>query len=240
MVEKLDILAFGAHPDDIELGAGGTLAAHARMGKKIGLIDLTLGELGTRGTVEIRLQEARDAAILLGASVRENLQMADGFFTESEENRIKIIEVIRKYQPEIVLCNALSDRHPDHKRGGDLVSDACFYAGLQKIETRLGEEIQTPWRPKQVYRYIQFHHIEPDFLMDVSADMETKMAAVRAHTSQFFNPGSAEPKTLIASEEFMHSIEQRAAYFGLFMGVSYAEGFTVARYPGVKDLFHLY
>jgi bacillithiol biosynthesis deacetylase BshB1 len=224
-VVKLDILAFGAHPDDIEMGCGATLAKHISLGKKIGLVDLTLGELGTRGTVEIRLQEAKQAASILGTSIRENLKMADGFFINDKEHQLKIIKAIRKYQPDIVLANSLVDRHPDHARAARLVADACFLSGLVKIETNDNNIPQKAWRPRAVYHYLQFKTHNPSFVVNVSGFMEIKMNSIKAHHSQFFDATSKEPETFISQPDFLNAIEERAADLGRTIGVKHAEGF---------------
>ncbi|MFK7782146.1 bacillithiol biosynthesis deacetylase BshB1 [Psychroserpens sp.] len=236
---KLDILAFGAHPDDVELGCGGTIAKEIANGKKVGVVDLTRGELGTRGTAETRDEEAAEAAKILGVSVRENLAFADGFFVNNKAHQLEIIKMIRKYQPEIVLCNAIDDRHIDHGKGSKLVSDACFLSGLLKIETESNGEIQQKWRPKQVYHYIQWKHIEPDLTVDITGFMDTKMASVLAYKTQFFDPNSDEPQTPISSKNFTDSINYRARDLGRLIGVEYAEGFTVERYVAVDSLFDL-
>ena len=236
---KLDILAFGAHPDDVELGCSGTIAKEVNLGKKVGIIDLTRGELGTRGSVETRNLEAAKASEILGVSVRENLDMRDGFFVNDEAHQLKVIQMIRKYQPEIVLCNAIDDRHIDHGKGSKLVSDACFLSGLRQIKTELNGEIQEAWRPKVVYHYIQWKNIEPDFVVDISAFMETKMESVLAYGSQFYDPKSNEPVTPIASKNFLDSIKYRAQDLGRLVGVEYAEGFTVERYLAVNSLSDL-
>lgn len=233
---KLDILAFGAHPDDVELGCSGTIAKEISLGKKVGIIDLTRGELGTRGTVEIRNTEATKASEILGVSVRENLDMRDGFFVNDENHQLKVIKMIRKYQPEIVLCNAIQDRHIDHEKGSKLVSDACFLSGLMQIKTEINGEAQRPWRPKVVYHYIQWQIIEPDFVVDISDFMNQKMEAVQAYSSQFYDPNSKEPVTPIASKNFLESIHYRAKDLGRLVGVEYAEGFTVERYVTVNSL----
>ncbi|MGB5244878.1 MAG: bacillithiol biosynthesis deacetylase BshB1, partial [Lutimonas sp.] len=199
---KLDILAFGAHPDDVELGCGATLAKEISLGKKVGIVDLTRGELGTRGSAEIRDQEAKDAAEILGVELRENLGFADGFFQNDRANQIEIIKMIRKYKPEIVLCNSIDDRHIDHPKGSRLVSDACFLSGLRKIETKLDGSIQDAWRPKWVYHYIQWKNIEPDFVVEVNDFIEKKVQAVMAYSSQFYNPDSKEPISPIATKNF--------------------------------------
>ena len=203
---KLDILAFGAHPDDVELGAGATIAKEISLGKKVGIVDLTRGELGTRGSADLRDKEAANAAKILGASVRENLGFADGFFINDKNHQLEIIKMIRKYQPEIVLCNAIDDRHIDHPKGSKLVSDACFLSGLRKIETELDGENQKAWRPKQVYHYIQWKNIEPDFVVDVSGFIEKKTEAILAYSSQFFDPKSDAPATPISSKNFIDSV----------------------------------
>ena len=208
-MKKLDILAFGAHPDDVELGCGATIAKEISLGKKVGIIDLTRGELGTRGSAEIRTIEATNAAEILGVCVRENLDFADGFFSNDKEHQLKVIEMIRKYQPEIVLCNAIDDRHIDHAKGSKLVSDACFLSGLMKIETSIDGNIQERWRPKQVYHYIQWKNIEPDFVVDVSGFLDKKIASVMAYSSQFYDPKSNEPETPITSKNFIDSIVYR-------------------------------
>jgi len=236
---KLDILAIGAHPDDVELGCGATIAKEISNGKKVGILDLTRGELGTRGSAEIRDQEAADAAKVLGVTVRENIALADGFFENNKESQLKIIEVIRKYQPEMVLCNTIDDRHIDHGKGSKLASDACFLSGLVKIETTVDGVTQEKWRPKFVYHYIQWKNIEPDVVVDVSGFIEKKCEAVFAYTSQFHDPKSKEGKTPISSETFKESITYRARDLGRLIGVDYAEGFTVERYPAVDSLFNL-
>ena len=236
---KLDILAFGAHPDDVELGSGGTISKEVARGKKIGIIDLTRGELGTRGTAETRDQEAKDAAAILGVTVRENLGFADGFFVNDKTHQLEIIKVLRKYQPEIVLCNAISDRHIDHGKGSALVSDACFLSGLIKIETILDGKVQGQWRPKFVYHYIQWHNLKPDFVVDISDHINTKMEAVSAYKTQFYDPDSNEPQTPISSKNFTDSIRYRASDLGRLVGTDYAEGFTVERYIAVDSLFDL-
>jgi bacillithiol biosynthesis deacetylase BshB1 len=233
---KLDILAFGAHPDDVELGCSATLAKEVSLGKKVGIIDLTRGELGTRGSVAIRNSEAAMAAEILGVQVRENLDMRDGFFVNDESHQLRVIEMIRKYQPEMVLCNAIADRHIDHGKGSQLVSDACFLSGLTKIETHHNGQKQDAWRPKVVYHYIQWQSIAPDFVVDVSAFMDVKMKAVQAYASQFYDPNSTEPVTPIASKNFLDSIEYRAMDLGRLVGVAFAEGFTVERYLTVNSL----
>lgn len=236
---KLDILAFGAHPDDVELGCGATVAKEVSSGKKVGIVDLTRGELGTRGSAEIRDKEAANAAEILGVSVRENLRFRDGFFVNDETHQLEIIKMIRKYQPEIVLCNAIDDRHIDHGKGSRLVSDACFLSGLRRIETSLNGTTQEVWRPKLVYHYIQWKNIEPDFVVDVSDFMQVKLDAVMAYSSQFYDPNSKEPVSPIATKNFTESIEYRAKDLGRLIFSEYAEGFTVERYVAVNSLTDL-
>lgn len=233
---KLDILAFGAHPDDVELGCSGTIAKEVSLGKKVGIIDLTRGELGTRGSVEIRNSESAKASEILGVVVRENLDMRDGFFVNDETHQLKVIEMIRKYQPEIVLCNAVKDRHIDHGKGSKLVSDACFLSGLRQIKTELNGEAQEAWRPKVVYHYIQWQNIEPDFVVDISEFMDKKMDSVLAYGSQFYDPNSKEPVSPITSKNFLDSVKYRAQDLGRLVGVDYAEGFTTERYLAVNSL----
>ncbi len=236
---KLDILAFGAHPDDVELGAAGTIAKEVSLGKKVGIIDLTRGELGTRGSAEIRDIEAKNAAEILGVSIRENLQFRDGFFINDEKHQLEIIKMIRKYKPEIVLCNAIDDRHIDHGKGSKLVSDACFLSGLLKIETTLDGTKQEHWRPKHVYHYIQWKNIEPDFVVDVTGFMDNKVSSVLAYSSQFYDPKSNEPITPITTKNFLDSITYRAEDLGRLVGVDFAEGFTTERYLAVSSLDNL-
>ena len=236
---KLDILAFGAHPDDVELGCSGTIAKEISLGKKVGIIDLTRGELGTRGSVEIRNSESAKASEILGISVRENLDMRDGFFVNDEAHQLKIIQMIRKYQPEIVLCNAIDDRHIDHGKGSKLVSDACFLSGLIHIETQLDGENQAAWRPKVVYHYIQWKNIDPDFVVDISDFVAVKTKAILAYSSQFYNPNANEPITPIATKNFLESIHYRSQDLGRLVGVEYAEGFTTERYLAVNSLGNL-
>jgi bacillithiol biosynthesis deacetylase BshB1 len=236
---KLDILAFGAHPDDVELGASGTIAKEISLGKKVGIIDLTRGELGTRGTKEIRDVEARKAAEILGVSIRENLQFRDGFFINDEKHQLEIIKIIRKYKPEIVLCNAIDDRHIDHGKGSKLVSDACFLSGLTKIETEVEGSKQLAWRPKNVYHYIQWKNIEPDFVVDITGFMDKKLSSVLAYSSQFYDSNSKEPVTPITSKNFLDSITYRAQDLGRIVGVDFAEGFTTERYLAVNSLDNL-
>ncbi|MBE7628368.1 bacillithiol biosynthesis deacetylase BshB1 [Tenacibaculum piscium] len=236
---KLDILAFGAHPDDVELGCGATIAKEISFGKKVGIIDLTRGELGTRGSAELRHIEATNAGAILGVSVRENLGFADGFFINDKEHQLAVIQMIRKYQPDVVLCNAVDDRHIDHPKGSDLVSNACFLSGLIKIETTLNGKIQEKWRPKQVYHYIQWKNSKPDFVVDVTGFMDKKEKSVLAYASQFFDPNSKEPETPITSKNFTDSINYRAKDLGRLIGVDFAEGFTSERYVAVDKITDL-
>ena len=233
---KLDILAIGAHPDDVELSCGATIAKEIANGKKVGILDLTRGELGTRGSAEIRDKEAADAAEILGVSVRENLAFADGFFVNDKEHQLEIIKIIRKYKPEVVLCNATEDRHIDHPKGSKLASDACFLSGLRKIETELEGKTQEAWRPKKVYHYIQWQPMEPDFVVDVTGYMDVKAKAVKAYASQFFDPNSKEPESPITSKNFIDSVLYRANDLGRLIGVESAEGFVSERYVAVDKL----
>jgi len=218
---KLNILVMAAHPDDAELSCAGTILKHIAAGKKVGIVDFTRGELGTRGTPEIRLQESAEATKILGLHARENLGIRDGFFRNDEETQLKLIEVIRKYQPDIVLANALEDRHPDHGKGAQLAIDACFLSGLRQIKT--GD--LPAWRPAQVYHYIQDRYLEPDFVVDISSQWDQKEAAIRAFKSQFFDPNSAEPASYISSPDFLNFIQARAMEMGHKIGVKYGEGF---------------
>ena len=236
---KIDILAIGAHPDDVELGCSATLAKEIHKGKKVGSLDLTRGELGTRGTAEIRDQEAADAAKILGAEFRHNLGLADGFFVNDKASQLEIIKIIRKYQPEVVLCNAIDDRHIDHGKGSKLASDACFLSGLQKIETIYEGQVQKAWRPKFVYHYIQWKNIEPDFVVDVTGFLDKKLETVFAYKSQFHQEGANEPETPITSTNFRDSITYRAQDLGRLIGTEHAEGFTVERFPAVDSIFDL-
>lgn len=238
---KLDILAFGSHPDDVELGCGATIAKEIASGKKVGIVDLTRGELGTRGTAEIRDKEAAASARILGVAVRENMEFADGFFVNDKDHQLEIIKMIRKYRPEIVLCNAVDDRHIDHGKGSKLVSDACFLSGLRKIDTKFDgdDEWQDAWRPKHVYHYIQWKNLKPDFVVDVSGFIDKKIAAIEAYASQFFDPESDEPQTPISSSNFFDSVNYRARDLGRLIGVEHAEGFTVERYLAVNSLSDL-
>lgn len=235
MFQKLDILAFGVHPDDVELGCSGTILASVAEGKKVGIVDLTRGELGTRGTAETRKVEAADAARVLQVAVRENLEMADGFFQNDEKHQRKVIEVIRKYRPEIVLCNAIEDRHPDHGRSAQLVEDAAFLSGLRKIETSAGGENQEAWRPKYIFHYIQDRFIQPDFIFDVSNFFDKKLESILCYKTQFFNPDLDEPQTYISSPSFFEGIRARAMMLGKRIGVEYAEGYITRKMVGISS-----
>ena len=232
---KLDVLAFGVHPDDVELSCSGTLLSEKARGKKVGIIDLTNGELGTRGTAETRKMEAKDAADILQVDVRENLNMADGFFKNDEEHQRKIITALRKYQPEIILCNAPADRHPDHGRSADLIYAAAFLSGLTKIETEENSSLQKAWKPKYVFNYIQDRYFNPDFVIDITEVFEKKLEAIRAYKTQFYNPDSKEPETYISSPEFLESIIYRSKMFGKLIGVKYGEGFLSKKMIGIKS-----
>lgn len=238
-VVAVDILAFGAHPDDVEMSAGATLAKEIAGGKTVGIVDLTQGELGTRGTPEIRKQEALNAAKILGASFRVNLGLADGFFQNDRQSQLKVIEVLRLARPKIVLCNALQDRHIDHPKGSELVSDSCFLSGLRKIETLHHGSAQDPWRPAQVYHYIQWNDIEPNFVVDVTGFMEQKLASVFAYKSQFFDPNSKEPQTPISTENVRDSLTYRYRNLGRLIGTDFGEGFNTKRYVATRSLFDL-
>lgn len=236
MNNQVDILAFGAHPDDVELGCAGTIAKEISLGRKVAIIDLTEGELGTRGSVEIRYNESAKAAEILGISFRENLKMRDGFFKNDEEHQMEVIKMIRKYRPKIVLCNAVDDRHIDHGKGAKLVSDACFLSGLKRIETVLNGEKQEAWRPNVVYHYIQWKDLKPDFVVDITGFMDKKVQAIMAYDSQFYNPNSDEMVTPIATKNFLDSIKYRSQDLGRLIGTDFAEGFTVERYVAVNSL----
>lgn len=233
---KLDILVMAAHPDDAELAVSGTIAAAIAQGKKVGIVDFTRGELGTRGTPEIRLAESAEASQILGIHARVNLELADGFFQNDQESQLKLIEVIRAFQPEIVLANALEDRHPDHGKGAQLAIDACFLSGLRKIETTYKGVKQTEWRPKQLFHYIQDRYLTPDFVIDISKHWSTKVASIRAFGSQFFDPNSTEPASYISSPEFLNFIEARAREMGHKIGVQYGEGFQTQKTIAIQDL----
>lgn len=236
---KLDILAIGVHPDDVELSCSGTILKHIALGKSVGILDLTKGELGTRGSAEIRTKEAMKASEILGLKLRTQLNMADGFFANDEKHQMQIIEQIRFHQPEIVFANAVSDRHPDHGRAAKLIADACFYSGLAKVESKLNGQKQHVWRPKAIYHYIQDNYIHPDFVIDITEFMDKKMESIMAYSSQFFDPNSKEPQTPISSKEFLEVIKAKNAIWGRSIGTAYAEGFTSNKYIGVKSVFDL-
>ncbi|HNP17048.1 MAG TPA: bacillithiol biosynthesis deacetylase BshB1 [Fulvivirga sp.] len=236
---KLDILAFAAHPDDTELGCAGTLALHISKGYKVGVIDLTRGELGTRGSAEIRDKEAEASAKLLGLAVRDNLKFADGFFSNDKSHQLAIIRAIRKYQPKMVLANAPSDRHPDHGKAAELVRDACFLSGLAKINVSDGDDALPAWRPEVVYHYIQSNYLTPDFIVDVSDHWSTKEQAIKCFSSQFYDPKSKEPATFISSPDFLEFIVSRAKELGHSIGAKYGEGFIKTKNIGVSNLFDL-
>jgi bacillithiol biosynthesis deacetylase BshB1 len=236
---KLDILAFAAHPDDVELSCSATLLLHKSLGKKIGIVDLTRGEMGTRGTPELRMQEAEAASKILRLDARENLGFEDCFFTNDKTHRMKVASVIRKYQPEIVLANAVADRHPDHGRAAKLVAESCFLAGLKNTETFLDGKAQEAWKVKTLYHYIQDRYIKPDVVVDVSEWFDKKMEAVLSFKSQFYNPVSTEPDTPISSKNFLEFLRSRAEETGHAIGVKYGEGFTASRTLGIKNLSDL-
>lgn len=236
---KLDILAIGVHPDDVELSCAGTILKSIDQGKKVGILDLTKGELGTRGSGELRLVEAANAAEILGVECRDNVGLADGFFQNNEESLRQIIPFIRKYQPEIILANAVSDRHPDHGRAAKLIAEACFYSGLRRIETEMDGESQIAWRPKAVYHYIQDYHIDPDLVVDVTPYVDTKVKAIKAFSSQFYDPKSKEPTSPIAVENFFDYVNGRMVQMGRYIGAEYGEGYTTTRPMGVNCLTDL-
>lgn len=237
---KLDILAFAAHPDDIELACAGTLIKAVKAGKKAGVVDLTEGQLGTRGTAEQRIEEAAKAAKIMGLSVRDNLGLMDGFFKDDDASRTLVIEKIREYKPEIVLCNPPYDRHPDHGRASKIVSEACFYAGLKNIESKYHGKIQEAYRPKRIFYYMQHFSLDPSFLVDISDEMEQKMEAIKAFGSQFFNPSSNEPETVLSDPGFLTHIKERCANWGYIIGAKYAEGFVAQKSIfGVKSIFDI-
>ena len=240
MSKSIDILAFGAHPDDVEISAGGTLAKHIAMGKTVALVDLTRGELGTRGTAETRDEEARKAMELLGAKERINLDLGDGFFEHNHANLLKVVEMIRYFKPNLVLANSIEDRHPDHAKGAKLVADACFLAGLPKIETQYNGEVQTAWRPKKVFHYIQDRYLKPDFAIEVTDSVEQKFEVLKCYRTQFYDPNSTEPQTPISGKEFFDFLESRMREYGREIGVEFAEGFTCSRILGVDDFENIF
>jgi len=231
---KLDILVFGAHPDDVELGCGGTVIKEIKAGKKVGIIDLTRGELGTRGTADTRNSETKLASEIMGVIVRENMDFKDGFFKDDEFHKLALIKKIRQFKPEIVITNAVSDRHPDHGRGAEITVDACFLSGLEKVDT--GQE---KWRPRAIYHYIQFNYLTPDIVVDISAEMENKLKAVKAYSTQFFNSESKETETMISSQAFLDSVSYRAQDLGRQSNCEYAEGFLAHQIPKVNTLFDI-
>jgi len=234
---KLDVLAIGAHPDDVELGCSGTLISEVRRGKKVGIVDLTQGELGTRGTIETRYAEAADAARIMGIAVRENLKMRDGFFKNDEAHQMELIRVLRTYRPEVVIGNILEDRHPDHGKAGWLIYDACFLSGLRQIKTvdASGAE-QEKWRPKMLLHYIQDRFYEPDIIVDISGVWEERMNAIKAYKTQFHDPSSKEPQTYLSNPEFIEALSARARLLGKRIGVKYAEGFLSKKSIGIQNL----
>lgn len=234
---KLDILAFSAHPDDIELSAAGTILKAVKEGRKVGIIDLTRGELGSRGSAEIRDKEAAAAAEILGLSIRENLGLVDGFFEINQSSQLEVVKMIRKYQPELVLANSVSDRHPDHSRGAELVHKASFLSGLIKIQTSVNGEEQKAWRPKRVFHYIQDYYLKPDFVVNITAEFEEKMKSVMAYSSQFYSDEENEVKTPISGQDFVKFLEGRARQMGREAGYEMGEGFTVSHPLGGESLF---
>jgi bacillithiol biosynthesis deacetylase BshB1 len=236
---KLDILVLAVHPDDAELGCSGTIAKHIALGNKVGIVDFTRGELGTRGTAEIRDEEAAASAKILGLHARENLRFKDGFFKNDEEHQLEVVKMIRKYQPEIVLSNALRDRHPDHARAGDLANDSCFLSGLSKVQTHVDGLSQEAWRPRLILQYIQDYYIKPDIIVDITPYIDLKVSSIKAFKTQFYNPDHQEAETYISSPEFFESVLGRAREFGKSIGATFAEGFTSRKLLGVDDLFDL-
>jgi bacillithiol biosynthesis deacetylase BshB1 len=236
---KLDLLVLAVHPDDAELGCSGTIIKHIAQGKKVGIIDFTKGELGTRGTVETREEESRNASKIMGIHARENIGIRDGFFKNDEAHQLKVIEMIRKYQPEIILTNALYDRHPDHGRASELANDAVFLSGLRRIQTMMNGEVQQPWRPRLTLQYIQDTYIKPDIIVDISEQMEQKLDAIRAFKTQFDSPSEDEPQTYISTPAFLQSVIARAREMGKNIGAEYGEGFTSRKLLGVDSLFDL-
>ncbi len=237
---KLDILLMAAHPDDAEMSCGGTIASAIAKGKKIGIVDFTRGELGTRGTPQIRTSEAAAASKILGISTRENLGFRDGFFKNDEAHQMKLIAAIRRYRPEIVLANAIEDRHPDHGKGAALAVDACFLSGLRMIQTFEADgSPQKEWRPKALYHYIQDRYIKPDLVMDISAYWDIKEASIRAYKSQFHDPDSTEPESYLTSPEFMEFLKARSQEMGHTIGAKFGEGYTKTKMLGITDFFDL-
>jgi bacillithiol biosynthesis deacetylase BshB1 len=239
MPEQLDILVLCAHPDDAEISAAGTLIQCIRKGYKVGIVDLTMGELGTRGSGLLRIEEAKNASTYMGLTLRENLNLGDGSFQNDHATRLKVIECLRRYRPKIVLTNSKSDRHPDHGKGAELVVESCFYSGLSKLETTSNGVIQEAWRPTAVYHFIQDYYHEPDFVMDITSVWDQKVEALKCYSSQFFDPSSQEPRTPISGEDFFDFLNSRARELGRAAGMTLAEGFVSARRIGVKDFFDL-
>jgi len=236
---KLDLLVLAVHPDDAELGCSGTIIKHIEQGKKVGIVDFTKGELGTRGTAETRAQESKNASAIMGIHARENIGIRDGFFKNDEEHQLEVVKMIRKYRPEIILTNALHDRHPDHGRASDLSNDAIFLSGLRKIQTNLDGVIQESWRPRLTLQYIQDTYIKPDIIVDISKQMEQKLEAIRAFRTQFDSPSEHEPQTYISTPGFLQSVIARAREMGKNIGAEYGEGFTSRKLLGVESLFDL-
>ncbi|RYF19915.1 MAG: bacillithiol biosynthesis deacetylase BshB1 [Flavobacteriales bacterium] len=236
---KLDLLVLAVHPDDAELGCSGTIIKHIAQGKKVGIVDFTKGELGTRGTAETRAEESANASKIMGIHVRENIGIRDGFFKNDEAHQLEVVKMIRKYQPEIVLTNALYDRHPDHGRASDLANDAIFLSGLRKVETEIDSVLQQPWRPRLTLQYIQDTYIKPDIIVDVTEQMEQKIEAIKAFKTQFDSPGENEPQTYISTPAFLQSVIARAREMGKNIGAEYGEGFTSKKLLGVNSLFDL-
>ena len=236
---NIDILAIGAHPDDVELGCSGTIAKEIANGNKVGIIDLTRGELGTRGDEKIRANEAKNAAKILGVSFRDNLGFKDGFFKNDKDHQIKLIEAIRKYKPSIILCNAPDDRHIDHPKGAQLVIDSCFLSGLKKIKTGVDGVDQDPWRPNNIFHYIQWKNLQPDFVVDISDYFDVKLNSVKAFKSQFYDGNDKVHDTPISTKNFLESIEYRARDLGRLTAVEYAEGFVASRFPIIDSILHL-
>jgi len=238
-VENLDILVFGAHPDDIELGCAGTIMSHLDLGYRVGVIDLTRGELGTRGSAELRDKESEKASLLMGIKVRLNLGLKDGFFNNDEHTQLEIIKYIRKFKPKIVIANAKEDRHPDHGKASNLIKTCCFLSGLTKVQTKFKKINQEPWRPNNLFYYTQFNNVEPDFVVDISNYMNKKLDVVKCYSSQFYSPKSNEPETIISKKGFLDSVVYRSSDLGRIIGVDYAEGFISERYIYVDNLFNL-
>ena len=236
---KVDILAIGAHPDDVELSCSGTIAKEISAGKKVVIIDLTKGELGTRGSEKIREIESKKAAEILKISDRKNLGLKDGFFHNSDENKIKLVRLIRFYKPKIVLCNSINDRHPDHGRASKLVVESCFLSGLKKVSTKFQDIAQQPWKPTNIYHYVQWNLEIPDFIVDISDFLDIKLKSVQCYSSQFYDPESKEPKTPISTQNFLESIKYRSANFGRIIGADHGEGFVANRKLAVASISDL-